>query len=272
MDYDCRNVWGSRSWENNVRDSASLRSCGESGQTVELIVSYRPAEKPMLRDAPAKAGAGHSLMDGLQRLGRPALPRCFPLLRRPSFSCVGGERNHFLMLTKLFSTAEPALGDQTCANTCSGCLMPGYRASLANHIVLFDQGFIQAVCSFVLLSRDSEGALIENALDLVPKSDLPIMLVATQDIIKARLVRRLRLQGRIEKLLECSIDENLRWIGIVDDLSKLLRRQGRYVPSIDSADQQAYALAIEQIRQVVTTLAGRLTMTEQAGPRWQHDV
>ncbi|MDR3531280.1 MAG: AAA family ATPase [Rhodopila sp.] len=214
----------------------------ESGHTVELVLSYRPAESALSQGGAGQPSFGQSLADGLRRMGRPVteMVSSVSLLRGPS------EATEIIVTLLRLLPPRNLLWSIRLRQYMLRLFEAWNRASSANHIMLFDQGFIQAVCSFVLLSRASDQALIRHALEVVPKPDRSILLVAPPDILRARLEERYRLQGRFEQMLELTIDENLRSIAIIDELFGLLRREGHYVSYVNSSDPQSTALAAER--------------------------
>src|SRR5215475_4771495 len=62
-----------------------------------------------------------------------------------------------------------------------------YDESRLARVALFDQGFVQAVCSLALLASGADDALIASALECAPKSDLLIRMVAPLELLTARL-------------------------------------------------------------------------------------
>jgi hypothetical protein len=67
-----------------------------------------------------------------------------------------------------------------------------FRASTMGKIVVFDQAFVQAVCSLALLCGVADEALISYALDFVPKPDLLVRLDAPVEVLEERLRSRSR--------------------------------------------------------------------------------
>ena len=238
----------------------------QSGQSVELIGSLRPAEHQVARNVPAKSGAGRQLIDGLRRVGRPAAMTLVTTgrLLRPSD---GNEITSALMT--LFPPRD-LLWSIRLRQYLMRLVAAWSRASRSSHIVLFDQAFIQVVCSFILLSRTTRDALVEQALDLVPKPDLPILLGAPQDILRSRLAERYQHQGRIERFLEFSMDENLRSIEIIDDLAERLRRRAVHFASVNCADRPAACVATRKIANEVAAMAARPGPLEQSTPGPRH--
>jgi thymidylate kinase len=127
-----------------------------------------------------------------------------------------------------------------------------FQASNTGHIVLFDQAFVQAVCSLVLLSGVVDELLISNALDAIPKSDLLIRLDAPTEILKVRLRDRQRLESRFERLLELDSATSLKSLAIVDSLDELLRKGDRQIMNASSLDQHSLDEAVERIEKQIT--------------------
>jgi len=218
------------------------------GFAVELASSYRPSE----RDRVAGAGAPARLFaDPVRRLIRPARE-----ILSSTYDLLGGSR------------------EATIANTLMRLLPPQgvlwsirlrqyiwrfshiwYRAAADNRIVIFDQAFIQVIGSLVLLTAAPDEARIEQAVDFVPKADLLIRLNAPRDTLKARLVKRERRQGRIDRLLEFDLETNLRSIEVLAHLYDLLQQRGLRAISVEGADANRSGKATEGLARAVTAWA-----------------
>ena len=85
-----------------------------------------------------------------------------------------------------------------------------HEKSGSPHVVLFDQGFVQAVCSLALLAGVATDAQVADALDYAPISDLLIRLEAPLELLKTRLYDRRRLQSSIEHLFEPDLNTSSR--------------------------------------------------------------
>jgi hypothetical protein len=124
-----------------------------------------------------------------------------------------------------------------------------YQASSTDHIVLFDQAYVQAVCSLAVVGRAADETVLARALNVTPKADLLIRLDAPRDVLKARLCERHRLQGAIERLFEFVLRRNLESIQVIDHLHDLLRQSGQPVICASSLDPRALRESIEKIEQ-----------------------
>ena len=69
-------------------------------------------------------------------------------------------------------------------------------ASTSDRIVIFDQGFVTALCSMALLAPSVDRSAIMRGLALTPRPNLLIHLDAPRETLEARLRARLGRQGR----------------------------------------------------------------------------
>lgn len=131
------------------------------------------------------------------------------------------------------------------------------------NITLLDQGYVQAICSLVLLSGIVDRRRIGNALACVPKSDLVIRVDAPLEAIKVRLLERRQRLGWIQRLLELDLHTSLKQVKIVELLSEMLAREERRSVAISCLDKRSLAVAIETIMSEVRSMTG--TAAERDG-------
>jgi thymidylate kinase len=105
--------------------------------------------------------------------------------------------------------------------------------------MIFDQGFVQAISSLMLLGENEDETLVSQLLDRAPKADLLIRLDAPRDILEARLQTRQSAQGLAERLFELDLERNLKLIGIIDRLQALLEKRGETVIRVNSLDRHS---------------------------------
>jgi thymidylate kinase len=237
----------------------------ERGHTVDLVLSQRPAERSPHEIRSASDLSTQQISSMIRRLSRP-FAEMLTMARHPFTSShdVGTALN----LIKILPPSS-TLWSLRLAQYLSRLSRAWFQASNTGHIVLFDQAFVQAVCSLVLLGGVIDELLISHALDEIPKSDLLVRLDAPTEILAARLRDRERHESRIERLLELDLATNLRSLAIVDCLQGLLLKQGRPVMNAASLDQHSLNETVEQVEKQITArlnLAQRTaTQRNQAG-------
>jgi thymidylate kinase len=231
--------------------SANLQ---DQGHVVKVFLSYRPAEPS------------------------PAVPPCAGGVNRPRAAAVA--RRLIRPAAEMLALARHPVAnshDLIKAATLVGLLPPKQmvwtlrmsqyivrlshawrQASQADHIVVFDQAFVQAVCSLVSFhDRKPDEALIAEVLEHIPKSDLLIRLDAPRETLKARLYDRVRRQSRIERLFELHQDTNLGSMHLIDLVHEQLRQRGRSVMRVASLDQRSLHDSVREVGRQINLEIGR---------------
>jgi thymidylate kinase len=219
----------------------------DHGYLAELRLSYRPAERPPdLDPAPVTAGRYHNAV--IHRLTRP-LADMFAIARHPFANARDVKTAaHLVGLLPATSFLVSMKNGQYILR-----LSHSWREkSAVAQVVLFDQGFVQAVCSLALVAGVAEDTTIANALDYAPKPDLLIRLVAPLELVRARLHTRLSLQSTVEQLFERDLKTSLASIAMIDRLHKLLLQRDRSVLSVSSLDPRSLNESVNIITEEVT--------------------
>jgi len=225
----------------------------ESGHLAELRLSYRPTECLPVVD-PCGAAARRYLNAEIHRLSRP-LGEMLMIARHPFANSRDVKTAvHLVRLlppTSIFASIKNG-------QYISRLSHAWYEKSDAAHIVLFDQGFVQAVCSLALLAGVANDTPIANALDYAPISDLLIRLEVPLELLRTRLHDRRRLQSTIEHLFEPDLKTSLASISMIDRLHDLLLERGRSVLSASSLDQRSLGESVNMIeKEVIKRLQDR---------------
>lgn len=145
-------------------------------------------------------------------------------------------------------------------------LSVAWRYSLGDReIVIFDQGFIQAVCSLSLFSGTMDSASLATALDLIPISDLAVSVNAAVPLLSQRLKDRLFNQSYMERLFEANSKTNLQSTPIISQVKRLLLGKQRSTLSIDMSDERCLHEAIIRVEREIVEMCGqdRFTSTRQ---------
>jgi hypothetical protein len=219
----------------------------ERGHTVDLILSHRPAERSPHEIRSAASLSTQQISFMIRRLTRP-FAEMLTMARHPF--TISHDVGTALTLIKILPPPS-ALWSLRLAQYASRLSRAWFQASNADHIVLFDQAFVQAVCSLALLCGVVDELLISQALDAIPKSDLLVRLHAPTELLEARLLDRHRLESRIERLLELDLATSLKSLAVVDCVSELLRKGGRQMMNAASLDQHSLKEAAEQVEKQI---------------------
>lgn len=214
-----------------------------SGHIVELVLSRRPDECDTQRQSDRSVAPDAVIAPVAQRLSR-------PLLEVLGLACHPFALSHGIgAAADLLRTLPPRNKIRTArfAQYVLRLLHSWARASAARHIVLFDQAFVQIICSLVKCGRAADESLIARALDCSPRPDLLIRLDAPRETLATRLNERIRRQGALERLLELDLMTNLEAIRIIDHLHSLLLDRGQWVITISSLDERSLRESTERI-------------------------
>lgn len=122
------------------------------------------------------------------------------------------------------------------------------RARDASWITIFEQGYVAALSSLVLLGNaaDREEHLAA-ALAILPRADLLICLDAPQALLRERLALRLGHQSALERIFELDLETNLKQREIVLELTDLLVERAWPILRVDCIDQAASESAVAAI-------------------------
>jgi thymidylate kinase len=120
-------------------------------------------------------------------------------------------------------------------------------ASTSDRIVIFDQGFLTALCSMALLARCVDRSAIVRGLALTPRPNLLIRLDAPRETLEARLRVRLGRQGVAERLFEFDLQTNLQQIETTNEVAQILQEQGCRMMHVSSLDRSLLESAVDRI-------------------------
>lgn len=221
----------------------------ERGRTVKLVLSYRPTEQSI---DPLKGPVRLRTTATVRRLIRPVVELLAMSSHLRGNSC---EVSTAANLMKILPSKD-FVWSLRLRQYILRLSRSWNRASPATHIAIFDQGFVQTVCSLALLGEAPDGERVALALDAIPQSDILIRLDAPQEVLKARLAERERRQSKNERLFELDLKTNLESVRIIDHLHELLKKRGRPVSCFNCADRHSLCEAVNRIeREVVAMLS-----------------
>jgi O-antigen/teichoic acid export membrane protein/thymidylate kinase len=121
-----------------------------------------------------------------------------------------------------------------------------------DHIVLFDQGFVQVVCTLALFSRADEKT-IARAIGMRTQPDLLIRFDAPKELLEQRLHNRVNQKTYMEKWFEPDVDTFLKAKPITDYVGSLLAAEHQRVICINSLNPSLMTKALDRIEEEVSS-------------------
>ncbi len=214
---------------------------GNRGHRAELLVSMRPKEG----DDAGSRQAASPLSAAASRVMRPASRLLFDLRQTAAHPADLGTTWSLLRAMPPRSALWSArLFRYALHLTCATRLV---QHDL--HPVVVDQGFVQLVGSLVILSNATDQARIANMLRVIPMPEILIGLKEPDGVLLDRLSQRMAAQGWLERRLEFSIEENMRFAGFFDNLFPLLQQTGQEVTYFCSSDETALSKAVALVEE-----------------------
>jgi O-antigen/teichoic acid export membrane protein len=128
-------------------------------------------------------------------------------------------------------------------------------AEQSPEIVIFDQGYVQAIGSLAMFNGGTELGALEKALSLAPPADLIVRLVVPAAIVETRLRQRMEREPPAERIFEADLSVNMRSIGVFESINDLLTTSGREIISVDNVDRQSTFKSICYVeKQIISAL------------------
>lgn len=223
--------------------AASLRA---HGYPVDLVLSQRPAER-LSQETPASDAHPRHTLPMIRRLTRP-FAEVLTMARHPL--TISQDVRTALDLIRIMPPSD-ILWLLRLIQYLTRLSRSQFQTADAGRIVLFDQAFVQAVCSLAVLCPAADELLISQALDKIPQSDLIVRLTAPTEVVSARLRDRERNATRMERLLELDLATSLKSLVIVGSLHEMLRTKGRFVTDVASLDQHSLHQSVERVERQI---------------------
>ncbi|WP_244661857.1 AAA family ATPase [Mesorhizobium huakuii] len=112
-------------------------------------------------------------------------------------------------------------------------------AERSPEIIIFDQGYVQAIGSLAMFNGGADHGALKKALSLAPPADLTVRLVVPYAVVESRLRQRMEREPPAERIFEADLNVNMRSLGVFESINDLLAISGREVISVDNADGQS---------------------------------
>ena len=219
---------------------ALATALGKNGFDVQLIVSSRPAERDSIQVESTRAlsWCRTALAAPLSRAAK--LVSAVPVL--------AGARSDELTASLMDLMPPRTLLWSVRYRRYLSLLSRSWKmASTSDRVVIFDQGFLTALCSMALLARSIDRSVMVRGLALIPRPNLLIRLDAPRETLEARLRARLDRQGALERLFEFDLQTNLQQIETTNDVAHMLQEQGGRMMRVSCLDRRLLKKAVDRI-------------------------
>ncbi|PBC07694.1 hypothetical protein CK230_25505 [Mesorhizobium sp. WSM3859] len=138
------------------------------------------------------------------------------------------------------------------------------RAKLAHDILIFDEGYVQAVGSLALLNGNADKAVLETMLGDVPVADFTIRVLAPRATVAARLRQRMERAPPAERLFEADFEINMRSLSVFRTISDILAASGRDIVCARTSSQRS---TMESAQVVERAIIARYILSTTDGER-----
>ncbi|TIU34560.1 MAG: exopolysaccharide biosynthesis protein [Mesorhizobium sp.] len=131
------------------------------------------------------------------------------------------------------------------------------QAQGSANIIIFDQGFVQAIGSLAMFNGAADDRLIVRALESTPRADLVVGMAAPRDVVEARLQRRMMHEPPAERFLDVDVAGNMQFFDLFEKIGNVLRSAQRSNVSVGAVDEQSIASGLCQVEQEIQTRLSR---------------
>lgn len=220
-----------------------LRACG---RPAELISSYRPAEICGSSQSAPNTELGN-ISAVLRRLGRPAAE----LIANARGAARHGTSASLVDSLMLLLPPRSMIWSIRLQQYLLRLAHAWRFATEAEQIILFDQGFLQALCSLVVLGGSVDKERIALAVALLPPPDMVIHLTVPVRLLEERLHERNARQGRLERLFELDMRASLEFVPVIEGVCGLLQLREQTILGADCTDDATLRTEVTRITRTV---------------------
>jgi len=125
------------------------------------------------------------------------------------------------------------------------------QAKQSRDVVIFDQGYVQAVASLAMFNGAADKVALAKAISITPIADFTLRIVAPRAIVESRLRQRLRDEAPAERILEADFATNMSAFGIFQIINDILVGSGRKIIPIDTLNDQSSLESIQRVEQKI---------------------
>ena len=127
------------------------------------------------------------------------------------------------------------------------------RSSNAERIIVFDEGYIHAVCRLAVFARILDENSLLRALTLIPKPDIAILVNIDPAKQQLHLLKRRRSEPLMARLLEAGDENNLNYAPVVGIVRALLQERSGSATVVEVEPASGINSVVSQIAAMIET-------------------
>jgi len=131
------------------------------------------------------------------------------------------------------------------------------RSSTAEPIIVFDEGYIHAVCRLAVFARILDENSLLHALTLIPKPDIAILVNIDPAKQQLHLLKRRRSEPLMARLLEAGDENNLNYAPVVGIVRALLRERCKSATVVEVEPASGINPVVSQIAAMIESKVQR---------------
>ncbi|RUV62370.1 exopolysaccharide biosynthesis protein [Mesorhizobium sp. M5C.F.Ca.IN.020.29.1.1] len=129
------------------------------------------------------------------------------------------------------------------------------EAKQSREVVIFDQGYVQAIASLAMFNGSADRVALAKALSLAPAADFTLRVVAPRAIVETRLQQRMEHEAPAERIFEADFDTNMRTFGIFQSINDILVGADRKIIPIQTLNDQSSLEGIQCVeRRIISKI------------------
>ncbi|RWM21415.1 MAG: exopolysaccharide biosynthesis protein [Mesorhizobium sp.] len=125
------------------------------------------------------------------------------------------------------------------------------EAKQSRDVVIFDQGYVQAIASLAMFSGTADKVALARALSLAPAADFTLRVVAPRAIVETRLQQRMEHEAPAERIFEADFDTNMRTFGVFQSINDILVGSDRKIIPIHTLNDQSSLEGIQYVERKI---------------------
>lgn len=220
---------------------ALAMALAKDGFDVQLIASSRPAEYGS--NAPGNARA----LSSRRTVYTAPLSRAAKLPGAARVLLAGTPRDEFAAGLLDLLPPRSLLRWIRCRRFLALLSRSWEMAATSDRIVIFDQGFLTALCSMALLTVSEDRSLLLRGLTLVPRPHLLIRMESPREVLESRLRSRLARQSPLERWFEFDLKTSVEQIEMTNAVVHMLQENGERMINVSSLNHHRLEEGLDRI-------------------------